>query len=52
MDVFEEWCHLLEGAQHEIIVYSNLNLFSSIFDDLKKNLIVDIQNQLRNQHQI
>jgi hypothetical protein len=23
MDAFEEWCHLLEGAQHEIILYSN-----------------------------
>ncbi len=23
MDAFEEWCHLLEGAQHEIIVYFN-----------------------------
>jgi hypothetical protein len=23
MDTFEEWHHLLEGAQHEIIVYSN-----------------------------
>ncbi len=23
VDAFEEWCHLLEGAQHEIIVYSN-----------------------------
>ncbi len=23
MDAFEEWCHLLEGVQHEIIVYSN-----------------------------
>jgi len=23
MDAFEKWCHLLEGVQHEIIVYSN-----------------------------
>jgi hypothetical protein len=23
MDAFEEWYHLLEGAQHEIIVYSS-----------------------------
>jgi len=23
MDAFEEWCHLLEGVQHEITMYSN-----------------------------
>jgi hypothetical protein len=23
VDVFEEWCHLLEGVQHETIMYSN-----------------------------
>jgi hypothetical protein len=23
VDAFEEWHHLLEGVQHEIIVYSN-----------------------------
>ncbi len=23
MDAFEEWCHLLEKAQYEIIVYSD-----------------------------
>jgi len=23
VDAFEEWCHLFEGAQHEIIVYLN-----------------------------
>jgi len=23
MDAFEEWCHLLEGAQHEITMYPN-----------------------------
>jgi hypothetical protein len=23
MDAFEKWHHLLEGVQHEIIVYSN-----------------------------
>jgi hypothetical protein len=23
VNAFEEWCHLLEGTQHEIIVYSN-----------------------------
>jgi hypothetical protein len=22
VDAFEEWCHLFEGAQHEIILYS------------------------------
>jgi hypothetical protein len=25
VDVFEEWRHLLEGVQHEIIMYSNHN---------------------------
>jgi hypothetical protein len=23
VDAFEEWCHLLERVQHEIIMYSN-----------------------------
>ncbi len=30
IDAFEEWCHLLEGVQHEIIVYldhKNLQYF-------------------------
>jgi hypothetical protein len=30
MDAFEEWCHLFEGAQHEIIMYldhKNLQYF-------------------------
>jgi hypothetical protein len=25
VDAFEEWCHLLEGVQHEITMYSNYN---------------------------
>jgi hypothetical protein len=23
VDAFEKWCHLLEGTQHEIIMYFN-----------------------------
>jgi len=33
MDAFEEWCHLLKGVQHEIIVYldhKNLQYFMTI----------------------
>jgi hypothetical protein len=33
MDAFEEWRHLLEGVQHEIIMYSdhkNLQYFMTI----------------------
>jgi hypothetical protein len=26
VDGFDEWCHLFEGVQHEIIMYSNHNL--------------------------
>jgi hypothetical protein len=27
VDAFEEWCHLLEGTQHEITMYSNHKIF-------------------------
>jgi len=32
MDAFEEWCHLFEGPQHEIIVYSYHKNFLAFHD--------------------
>jgi hypothetical protein len=40
IDAFEEWCHLFDGAQHEIIVYSNC-----------KNLQYFMMARVLNRHQ-
>jgi hypothetical protein len=38
VDAFDEWCHLLEGAQHEIIVNPNDTTFlCQFFEDFKTN---------------
>jgi len=41
VDAFDEWCHLLEGAQHEIIVNPNDTTFlCQFFEDFKTNLFI------------
>jgi len=41
VDAFEQYCHLLEKVQHEIIVISNDTTFlCQIHEDLKKNPFV------------
>jgi hypothetical protein len=54
VDAFEEWHHLLEGVQHEIVVIPNdATFFCQIREDLKKNsFIIGIYGQLRNYHQV
>jgi len=44
VDAFEEWCHLLEGVQHEIIMYFNHKNLQYFMTTCVLNRICDLHN--------